>query len=133
MRRALAIFIIAVFVAFLAIVAYAWINPDFKATVDMGLQGLGGEIYLRFQGAWLNLMTIASTNGTTFLAYTLGILVVGGVTWIGFKTLLWDKRPAWLGNTSSSKLPVAREEPRDIIITQNPVPTQKEKEVTATE
>ena len=135
MKRAIAFFIIAMFIMFVGIVIYAWVNPDFKATIDTGLRGLGGEIYLRLQGGWLNLMSMASTNGTTFLAYTLGILVVGGVTWVGFKTFLWDKRPTWMGNSASAKLPVIREEPRDIIITQSPVPTtqQKEKEVTATE
>ena len=127
MKRIAATIIILIFFIFVAIVVAAWINPDFKTSVDTALAGAGGEIYLRAQGAWLNLMTLATANGTTFLAYTLGILVVGGIALVSFKTFLWDRRPSWLGNTNTSKLPQVREEPRDIIITQNPVPTTPDK------
>jgi hypothetical protein len=64
----------------------------FKDMVVKGLTTAGGTIYTVAADKWMALATFVSANGTYFLAYTLGILVVGGVFWLGIRKL-WAKRP----------------------------------------
>jgi energy-converting hydrogenase Eha subunit E len=134
MRKVFAIIIVVIVIAILGVAIGAAVNDDFKLSVGNTLTAVGGSVWIAAQNAWLQLVTISSANGTTFLVYTLIVLIAGGLFWVGFKALLWDNRPGWMGNKTTTSLPTVREEPRDIIITQSPVPTtQKEKEVTATE
>ena len=133
MHKAVLAGIIITFIVILGVALGAAFDSGFKQAAGDFLLGIGGQIYLNVAGAWENFRLIVTANGTNLLVFFLSTLIAGGILWVGVKTLLWDRRPGWMGNKTPT-LPTTREEPRDIIITQSPVPTtQKEKEVTPSE
>lgn len=74
------------------VVALGW---SIAALIDEGIKSgsiglwsalLGGG-WVLIQGAWSNLMTIASADGTTFLIYTLTILLISLPLWVAVDKL----------------------------------------------
>ena len=82
------------------------------------------------------IMTFGTVGFPQAIAVLLGTGVFFLVVGVFFTRFVWDKPATVLFKTTPKVVAsTIREEPRDIIITQSPVPTtqQKEKEVTATE
>lgn len=134
--RKLAWFVIIVFATILGIAIACAVSDPFKVAVSSTLNGVGGGILSGLSSAVQRLAGIASANVTNFTIYTCVTLVIGGILWIGVKRLA-KKAPKPLKSLIGTRTSVssAREEPRDIIMTENvtPTATKKKEEVTSPE
>lgn len=98
--RKLGIFVIFLFLVTFAVVLACAVSPDVVRPAVAGfLTKVSGGIYTVASDRWMALANYVSANGTYFLAYTLGILIFGGIFWLSMAKL-WAKRPTWLHKPS---------------------------------
>lgn len=90
--RKLAYFLFAVLIIALGWSIAAWLSPDIKTGSESLFRYLLGSGWIIISGAWTELMTVASTNGTNFLIYTLSVLIFAVFFWAGMRRL-WTHRP----------------------------------------
>jgi len=105
MHKAVLAGIIITFIVILGVALGAAFDSGFKQAAGDFLLGIGGQIYLNVVGAWENFRLIVTANGTNLLVFFLSTLIAGGILWVGVKTLLWDRRPGWMGNKTPTSMP----------------------------
>jgi len=98
LHRVIIVAIIITFLTVLGLAIGAAADEGFKTTLVNGLTVVGGTVFTAAQGAWQQILILASANGTTFLIYTLVMIAVGGIFWVAVVTPLWSIRPGWMGN-----------------------------------
>lgn len=94
--RKLAYFVLMVLAIVSTWAVAAWLSPAVKSGSEGLFKAILGTGWTLISGAWTNLLTIVSANGTNFLIYTLGVLIFAGFFWIGMAKL-WAKRPKIFG------------------------------------
>ena len=114
----------------------ALLNEGFKVGLSSFLKGTGGAVWAYLSNGWINLATIVGASGTTFLIYTCGILLAGGILFVVLnraknagKIPLIKKIPSVTPPTAAYQDQLSNPEP--YTPTSNPKPEPKTEEVVA--
>jgi hypothetical protein len=123
--RKLAWFVAILLVISLAIAIACAASPDVKFVVVNFFVGVGGEIWIRISTGWSGLASTIGSSGTYFFAWTVGILVLGSITWI---TLLrYKKKIPLLNKATPAPAPPIMGQPTTVILQSSPTPTKSAK------
>ena len=140
MRKLAWLIIILFSITFIIAVACATFPETIRPAVVDFIFTVGGGIATHANSGLISLGSLLATSNTNLILYSLGLIVFGGIFWVGIKKLFWDKPKAWL-NRGKQKVIAAKQLYQDKLSepelytnspTVSPTPPKKEIEETAT-